>query len=321
MNNKTYVLSPGVQISIENDNVVPDTTVDAGPDQIKLYEDAQKPDDSPAAEYDADEYVDVPVDVEKANESTFFGVILRRRSQEAFAKTKAVFPSADAFFKSNECKQGVAVAKNWAEKKKMTFASAADAKTAKQKPGIQIKSIGGATLSYYTSGKKGFVDIYFKNKNGKTVAKKFAVIKIGSSSESFSQEYFNNILFGLENDEPVDEAFAGDTQTEAPAVEETPVTDEAGTEVTPEEVTDAAETTESFIGALSRVLRSREEAEADAEDIDDEEIDDVVGDGEGDSVEESDSEDSEDEDEGSGGEEESEETKALESFYSDISNY
>jgi pyruvate/2-oxoacid:ferredoxin oxidoreductase beta subunit len=80
-----------VFVSFESETAVPDTTTDAGPDQIKLHEDAQKPEKDPSAEYDAAEHVDTPEDVERANESTFYGIILKHRSTEAFAKAKVSF--------------------------------------------------------------------------------------------------------------------------------------------------------------------------------------------------------------------------------------
>jgi hypothetical protein len=306
----------GVKISIESDAVVPDTTKDAGPDTIKLHEDAQKEGTEPSAEYDASEHVDVPEDVEKANESTFFGIILKRRSSEAFAKTKGVFPSADAFFKSNECKQAIAIAKQWIEKHGGGPASQGDLPDGAKKAGFTTKSIGGILLTYSVKKNKLYADVVYKNKSGKACTKSFASVKIGGASAESAPaaaakpkkaaatakpkaaSKVDKVLLGKEDDDPVDTAFQPEAEpVEAPApvpepAVETPPAEPAEpvappvveeTDVTPEEI-EAETGAESFIGAVSKILKSREEADAAVSDIEDSEIDEVVGDGEGDDV-------------------------------------
>jgi hypothetical protein len=297
-----FDLGNGLKFGFESDGVVPDTTEEAGPDRIKLQEDAQKPPTDPGAEYDSSEEVDVPEDIEKANESTFFGIILKNRSLEAFAKTKGVFPSADGFFKSNECKQGIAAAKSWAEKHKMAFAASGDLPEKLKSRGFAAKAIAGVTLAYHLAKNKLHVDILFKNAKGSVTAKGFATVKIGAAkaekgSESFmDQEAFSAIKqFLSREDDPVDTAFT-DPPEEAAAPDETAAVDpaadttteapeEAAPDVTPEEIETEAEGTESYLAAVSRVLRSREEADAAVSEIPDEQIDEVVGDEEGDSLE------------------------------------
>jgi hypothetical protein len=299
----------GVTISLESDDAVPDTTIDAGPDRIKLQEDAQKPASDANAEYSASEYTDVPEDIEKANESTFFGVILKNRSLEAFAKAKGVFPSADAFFKSNECKAGVAAAHSWLKKHDGSPAAVGDIpEKLKQKGSISTKTISGLVIAYRITKGKLHSDIIFKNKAGKVSVKEFAVVKIGSDKSTASESAKNTPprtspikkVFKSQEDDPVDSAFTEPaaepapetTPDPAPAAEPTdaPASTEPAVEptddITPEEIEAEAETTESFIGAIAKIIRSREEADAAVSQIDDTEIDEVVGDSEGTELEE-----------------------------------
>jgi hypothetical protein len=301
MDKSAIDLGNGLKISFESDGVVPDTTAEAGPDRIKLQEDAQKPPTDPGAEYDASEEVDVPEDIEKANESTFFGIILKNRSLEAFAKTKGVFPNAEGFFKSNECKQGIAAAKSWAEKHKMAFAASGDLPEKLKARGFAAKALAGVTLAYHLAKNKLHVDILFKNAKGSVTAKGFATVKIGAGkaekgSESVEQDAFAAMKnFLSKEDDPVDTAFTDPpaetpaAPAEAPVVEpaaetapEEPV--EAAPDATPEEIETEAEATESYIAAVSRIIRSKEEADAAVSEIPDEQINEVVGDGEGDSL-------------------------------------
>jgi hypothetical protein len=298
-----FDLGNGLKFSFESDGVVPDTTADAGPDRLELQDKAQKPPTDPGAEYNASEEVDVPEDIEKANESTFFGIILKNRSMEAFAKTKGVFPNAEGFFRSNECKQAIAAAKSWAEKHKMSFAASGDLPEKLKARGFAAKSIAGVTLAYHLAKNKLHVDVLFKNTKGSVTAKGFATVKIGAAkaekgSESVDQDNFSAIkqFLSTEND-PVDNAFTDPpaetpaAPVEAPAVEpaadtttEEPV--EAAPDVTPEEIETEAEGTESYIAAVSHILRSKEEADAAVSEIPDEQINEVVGDEEGDSLDE-----------------------------------
>lgn len=294
---KRIDLGGGFIISVESDGPVPDTTTDAGPDTIELHENAQKPETDPGAEYDAAEHVDVPEDVEKANESTFFGIILKHRSKEAFAKTKGVFPNAEAFFKSNECKQAIGAAKQWAEKHKMSFAGSGDCGDTK-KVGFSTKTIAGATLAYLSKKNRLIVDILFKNAKGKVVTKKFASVKIetekattsesapASPTHTVSRKPSVKSVLTKEADDPVDNAFA--ETTDDPPAESPPAESPAESEpqISDDEIDVEAEGTESYIAAIGNVLRSREEADAAVSNIDDSEITEVVGDKEGDSVEE-----------------------------------
>jgi hypothetical protein len=294
-NNNTFDFGGGFKISVENDTPVPDTTKDAGPDTIKLHEDAQKPATDKDAEYDAAAHADTPEAIERANESTIFGIILRHRSMESFAKTKISFPNAEAFFKSNECKQGVAVAKQWAGKHNMSLASSGEIPENLKKSGISTKSISGATLTYSVHTGRVVVDIIFKNAKGKAVAKQFAVIKIDSKkaagSESTSPAKSPKQVLTKEGDDPVDNAFTETTDT-PPAAEPTaepaaePPVDSPISDISAEEIEKEAEGTESFLAAIMNIRRSREEANAVASNIDSSEIDEVVGDSEGDAVEE-----------------------------------
>jgi hypothetical protein len=299
-------LGGGVIMSIESDTPVPDTTADAGPDTIKLHEDAQKPATDNSAEYDAAEHVDVPENVETANESTFFGIILKHRSEEAFAKTKGVFPSADAFFKSNECKQAIAAAKQWAEKHKMSPASSGELPENLKKHGLATKVIAGATLAYSTKNNRLFVDILFKNAKGKVTTKKLAIVNIGEGKSTASEaapaakgsnakpKQTPKSVLGKEADDPVDNAFAETTDpppaTEPAATEPAtpPVTEPPAepSEISADEIEAEAEGTESFIAAIAKVIRSHEAADAATANIDDKEIDEVVGDDEGEGLEE-----------------------------------
>jgi hypothetical protein len=306
---KTINFGEGISLSMESDGVVPDTTKDAGPDTIKLHEDAQKPENDPNAEYDAAQHVDVPEDVEKANESTFFGIILKHRSEEAFAKTKGSFPSAEAFFKSNECKQAIAVAKQWAEKHKLSSASVSEVPEGLKKLGCSTKTMAGLVLAYVVKNNKAYIDVLFKKDNGKVSSKKFAVIKVGEAKKEAGSESTPpastttapaptpKAVLSKEND-PVDNAFSETTDptpppapaapaatTEPPATTETPPAEppaEPSVEVAPEisgdEIEEEAQGTESFIGAISRVFKSREEADAAVSTIEDKEADEVVGD-------------------------------------------
>jgi hypothetical protein len=321
-------LGGGVVMSIENDNAVPDTTVNAGPDTIKLHEDAQKPENDSGAEYDAAQHVDVPEDIEKANESTFFGIILKHRSEEAFAKTKGVFPNAEAFFKSNECKQAIAVAKQWAEKHKLTPAAVSDLPENLKKLGASTKSMSGLVLAYSVKNNKVYVDVLFKNAKGKVTGKKFAVIKTGEAKKAAGSESAPAAgavppvpakpsvkkVLSKEND-PVDNAFAtttdpppaappappaapveppatpapapAPTTTPAePAIPEAPVEPpvETAPEITDDEIEVESQGTESFLAAISSVLKSREEADASVSEIKEDEVDEVVGDSEGDDI-------------------------------------
>jgi hypothetical protein len=312
MTKRVFKLIDGTVFSVEsNSDTVPDTTADAGPDTIKLHEDAQKPESDSNAEYDASEHVDVPEDVEKANESSFFGVILKRRSVEAFAKTKGVFPSAEGFFKSNECKQAIAVAKQWAEKKKMSPAATNDVPENLKKLGFSAKSMTGLTLAYREAKGRLYVDVLFKNAKGKVISKNFATVKIGSGQTEKkdkageSKSAVDKVLT-KENGDPVDEAFAATAEPPAtpPATEPPPATTEPPTdaatspateptttepdapEVTPDEIDEEiSKGAESYIMAVSRAIRSREEADAAVSTISDNEIDEVVGDTEGSDVE------------------------------------
>jgi hypothetical protein len=338
--------------SKEDASAVPDVTKDAGPDEMKLLEDAKKPVSDKNAEYDAADNVDKPDDVEKANENTFFGVILKHRSIEAFAKTKTSFASAADFFKSNEIKQAIAAARQWAEKKKLSFASSGDFPEKSRKLGFSPKVVDGALLSYLEEKNKLYIDIVFKDAKGKIKQKNFAAVKIGGGQKSSSADSasptrvrkpaakskVNRILKGKESDDPVDEAFKeadpepvaapavepAETDdapppatTPAPAPEAPPAEDgaplpEVG-DITEEEIEEESKSTESFIGAVTKILQSREEADAAASEIDDAAIDDVVGDGEGDTIEEGTGE-AEGADGAGEAEELSEEEKAVEAF-------
>jgi hypothetical protein len=314
-------LGNGIVFSTESDTApatVPDVTQDAGPDKIKLQEDAQKPETNPDAEYDASEHVDVPEDVEKANENTFFGVILKRRSIEAFAKTKGSFSTAESFFKSNEAKQAIAVAKSWAEKHGLSPAAASDFPEKAKKSGFTSKSLGGFTLGYHVLKSRCIVDIYFKNAKGAVTTKRFGTFKIGEGKPSASSDSTNptngsapakvseidKLILAAEADDPIDSAFTDDAAAtppaEAPVAEgaapppvpeaETPPAPEAipsDSDVTPEEIDEEVGTgAESYLAALTKIRHSREEADAAVAQIEDKEIDEVVGDTEGDSVEE-----------------------------------
>jgi hypothetical protein len=297
----------GFVISYESSDIVPDTTTDAGPDTIKLHEDAQKPESDSNAEYDASEHIDVPEDVEKANESSFFGVILKRRSVEAFAKTKGVFPSAEAFFKSNECRHAITIAKQWAEKKKMSSASVNDLPENLKKLGFSAKSMSGVTIAHREAKGRLYVDILFKNGKGKVISKNFATVKIGSAEKKDkageSKSAVDKVLLATENEDPIDNAFAATAEpapVAEPAAEPAAVPEEPAAEptaepaaepaavpdVTPEEVDEeVSKGAESYVMAFSMALRSREEANAAVSTITDNEIDEVVGDAEGSDVE------------------------------------
>jgi hypothetical protein len=318
---KKIDLGDGVVISLESSDEVPDTTTDAGPDTIKLHEDAQKPESDPNAEYDASDNVDVPEDVEKANESSFFGVILNRRSIEAFAKVKGSFPSSEAFFKSNECKAAIAVAKQWGEKKKMSSVSSNEIPDNLKKLGFAVKNVGGVALACREEKGKLYVDVLFKNGKGKVISKKFAVVKIGSAPKKDgkakggeSKSAVDKVLLSHENDDPVDNAFAttessddtepkkepkeepktepaapaapaeppAETPAEPPA--EKPSEDTDGEEITPEEIEEEAKGEESYLAAVSKIYRSREETDAAVSEISDNDIDEVVGGDEGSDV-------------------------------------
>lgn len=306
--NKMSFTFNDIIFSVEDGNVVPDTTTDAGPDTIELHEDAQKHGDN--AEYDASEHVDVPEDVEKANESSFLGVILRKRSVETFAKTKGAFPNAEAFFKSNECKSAIATAKTWAEKHKVSLASSSDFPEKAGKMGFNSKTVNGALLGYRVLKGRLIVDIYFKNSKGRVSSKKLATVKIGEGKNQASADSakptsskkpmspIDKFLYGEESDNPVDGAFEPEAAEETPppaaptepAAPEAPPADPAvetpapSEEITPEEIDDETGT-ESFLGAVTNILRSREEADAAISEINDAEIDEVVGDGEGEDIE------------------------------------
>ena len=185
---KTQVdIGNGIRISVESDDPtgIPDTTVNAGPDTIELHEDAQKPADAPAAEYDAEQHVDTPEDVEKANESTFLGLTIRRRSNEGFGlKTKGQYASAADFFKSPECKAAVETAKAWATKKKWVMATIADTKGAKGLTNAGFKFIAafGATFAYIEAKGKLNINILFKD--GKAITQKaFAKITVAAAKK------------------------------------------------------------------------------------------------------------------------------------------
>jgi hypothetical protein len=316
-----FDLGNGIIFSTESDTPptsIPDVTQDAGPNKIKLQEDVQKPETSPDAEYDASEHVDVPEDVEKANENTFFGVILKRRSSEAFAKTKGSFSNAESFFKSNECKQAIAVAKSWAEKHKLSPAAASDFPEKAKKTGFTSKTMNGCTLGYHVLKGRCIVDIYFKNAKGSVTTKRFGTFKIGEGKPTASSDSANptkgsvpakvseidKLLLAAEADDPIDNAFVDDAATppaEAPAADaaaapppapegETPPAPEAipgDSDVTPEEIDDEIATgAESYLAALANIRHSREEADAAVAGIKDDEINEVVGDDEGNPIEE-----------------------------------
>jgi hypothetical protein len=322
----------GHVISLEDSNGVPDVTKDTGPDQIKLQENVKKPTTDENAEYDAAENVDNPEDIKKANESTFLGVIFKNRSIEAFAKAKGVFPNADAFFKSNECKGSVAAAKSWAEKHKVSLASSSDIPEKYKGLGFSNKVISGAVLVYLSKKDRLYVDILFKNAKGKVTSKRFATVKIGKGGETSSdsttpvqsgqtktQSNVDAVIKkkGSESDNPVDNAFdetaAGDpppvetapapapAETAADPAEAASTTEEpseasVASEITSDEIDEESKTTESYLESMKRLVKSREEADAAAAKLDDSEIDEVVGDSEGSGVEDT------DEGEGSGGE-------------------
>jgi hypothetical protein len=320
-----------LKISIESEGVqVPDTTTDAGPDTIELHEDAQKAAGDEGAEYDAAEEVDVPEDVEKANESTFFGIILKHRTEEAFAKTKGVFASADAFFKSNECKQAIAAYKQWLEKHaKLSSVSSGEFPDNFKKLGFSSKSINGVVLIYLAEKSKLYVDVLFKNAKGKVKSKKFAVVKIGDSKKDASTDStppnaksdfsrVNEILLSFESDDPVNQAFdTSETSDTEPTI--TPVDAEPAVsdDISPDEI-EAETGAESFLGAISNIVRSREDADTAVSEINDEEIDEVVGDGEGDDINSISETTPATEPDETTSDPEDEESKALEAFLADL---
>jgi hypothetical protein len=299
----------GIIMSVESDAAVPGTAEEAGPDRIKLQEDARKPESDPGAEYDASGHLDVPEDIEKANESTFFGVILRHRSSEAFAKTKGVFPSVDAFFKSGECRQAAAVAKQWIEKHGGAAASAESLLANLKNAGFSLRKAGGLDLGYSVRGNRLFVDVLYKNSGGRMASKSLAVAGIGTSAESRAagpaatakpKPSVRVKVLGIEEGDPVGSAFEEKEEDEAKSGGGTGTDDDKGgaeppasggeeggkDEVAPEEIEEEAKTSESYLAAVSRILKSREEAEAAVSQINDDAIDEVIGDGEGEVVEE-----------------------------------
>lgn len=332
------VLESGVIISFESTDAVPDTTADAGPNQIELHEEAQKNEKDANAEYDASLHVDSPINVEKANESSFFGVILKHRSNEAFAKVKSSFQSVGDFFKSNEVKAAVATAKSWAEKKKLSFASIKDFPEQLKKRGFTPKVINGATVAYLVEKNRLYADVLFKNSQGKVTTKSFATVKIsggenekkGESKPAVEPEKklaspvtVNNVL-AKEADNPIDNAFADVTDPvtppDAPSAEPAAPSETEEPAISPEEIDgEVAQGQESYSAVISRLLRSREEADAAASTIEDKDIDEVVGDDEGSEVEsEGESDKKKPDEKKSDGDPDTEEDKSLESLFKDL---
>jgi hypothetical protein len=209
---------------------------------------------------------------------------------------------------------------------------------------MSSKNVEGVAISYYVTKNRLYADIFFTNDKGKTISKRLANVKIGGKDESADsagsatpaatpkkkdppKSKVDKVLKSKEADDPVDDAFketvtapAAEAPAEPPAeptVATEPVAPVEGGEtppaadITPEEIEEEANTTESYFGIISKILKSREEAQAAVSEIEDNQIDEVVGDDEGTPVDDTPPE---------GGEtppveeEPTEEEKAIESF-------
>jgi hypothetical protein len=204
------------------------TNVDDAPDATmsitEIQADAQKPAECPTAEYSADEHADAPEDVAKANESTFIGVYLKNAfGTEAFASKKTgvrgIYPSIEAFLKSEESKNALEFAKKWAaSKNNMSLATNADVeawlnnsisgksyRVDIRKFNGKVVYFGGAVFAY-----RVFFDMYGVGKAARYTIDIF--LKKGNSIRV--KTFVNNLKIskdvkvqGIESTNPVDIAF------------------------------------------------------------------------------------------------------------------
>ena len=226
----TKITIPKVGVlSIENDTAgVPDTTIDSGANVMEVIEDNQKDLDDDEAEFNSDvdssetEKDDVVEAVEKANESSFMGLLIAQRAREGFGLKKAKsYVSVDAFFKSAEAKAAIETAKAWAEKKGYTLAK--NVEGCKNYLGVQFK--------VKEKAKVAAIMIVFVNKKGKLVFKKFAAIRLGAAkgTESsalasvlgFSRESTEEDVDGDQSDVSVDSQDVDTSESDVDTEEET----------------------------------------------------------------------------------------------------
>ena len=150
-------------ISIESDDAgVPDVTKDAGPDLLKLQNDAMAAPNEENAEFNAAqpdsqvESEDKPQEAETANEAyviakdnddTFYGLVMAVRANEGFGISDAFsglkFKTKDEMFKDPKVNAAINTAKEWAAKKGYEMASVKEVQENKQTLGTLLFSRAG----------------------------------------------------------------------------------------------------------------------------------------------------------------------------------